>query len=57
MDGAHTRPDYTPMIDNEDVLKDDAWTPYREALRYRRLLLLSMLLNVILAAALINCLR
>jgi hypothetical protein len=45
------------MIDNEDVLKQNAWTPYRETLRYRRLLLASMLLNVILAGALIRCLH
>jgi hypothetical protein len=35
----------------------DSWTPYREVLRYRRMLLMSMLLNVILAAALVKCLR
>ena len=38
-------------------MKGEGWTPYREIMRYRRLLLLSMLLNVVLAAALINCLR
>jgi hypothetical protein len=45
------------MIQNEDMFKTSAWTPYREVLRYRRLLLVSMLLNVILAAALVHCLR
>lgn len=49
------------MIDNESVIykshNENAWTPYREVMRYRRLLLLSMLLNVVLAVALINCLR
>jgi hypothetical protein len=45
------------MIENKDMLKQDAWTPYRETLRYRRLLLASMLLNLILAAALLHCLR
>ena len=34
-----------------------SWTPYREAQRYRRLLTLSMLLNVILAGALLHFLR
>jgi hypothetical protein len=34
-----------------------AWTPYREVIRYRRLLFASMALNVILAAALLKCLR
>jgi hypothetical protein len=38
-------------------MKQHAWTPYREALRYRRLLVASMALNVILAAALVKCLR
>jgi hypothetical protein len=44
------------MAHNEEM-KADAWTPYREALRYRRLLFASMLVNVILAAALVHCLR
>jgi hypothetical protein len=44
------------MKDNNEM-KEDAWTPYREVSRYRRLWLLSMLLNVILAAALVHCLR
>lgn len=38
-------------------MKYTAWTPYREALRYRRLLFASMLLNVILALGLLRCLR
>ena len=45
------------MIENRDVLRQDAWTPYRETLRYRRLLLASMALNLLLAAALFHCLR
>ena len=43
------------MAQNEEM--KDAWTPYREVIRYRRLLLLSTLLNLLLAAALIKCLR
>lgn len=38
---------------NRDVFEQKAWTPYREALRYRRLLLASMLLNLVLAGALL----
>jgi hypothetical protein len=45
------------MKQNEEMLKQSSWTPYREVLRYRRLLLLSMALNLILAAALVRCLR
>lgn len=45
------------MKDNDDMLKERAWTPYREAMRYRRLLALSLLVNLILAAALLHCLR
>jgi hypothetical protein len=45
------------MKQNEEMFKTSAWTPYREVMRYRRLLLASMLLNVILAAALVHCLR
>ena len=45
------------MIHNEDVLKENTWTPYRELLRYKRLLMASMALNLILAAALIRYLR
>jgi hypothetical protein len=44
------------MKDNNEM-REDGWTPYRDVMRYRRLLLLSMLLNVILAAALVHCLR
>ena len=44
------------MIQN-DEMKSVAWTPYREVLRYRRLLLLSTLLNLVLAAALLKCFR
>ena len=36
---------------------EDAWIPYREVVRYRRLLCASIALNVILAAALLKCLR
>ena len=39
------------------AMKADAWTPYREVMRYRRLLFASMALNVILAAALLRCAR
>jgi hypothetical protein len=46
-----------PELPQNGEMKDDAWTPYREVMRYRRLLVLSMLLNVVLAVALINCLR
>ena len=35
----------------------ESWTPYQEVLRYRRLLILSVILNLILAAALLKCLR
>lgn len=45
------------MKQNGEVFQSRAWTPYREVMRYKRLLLLSMLLNVILAAALVKCLR
>lgn len=45
------------MKENDDMFKERAWTPYREILRYRRLLLLSVLVNLILAAALLHCLR
>lgn len=46
------------MKQNEEMFKGErAWTPYREAMRYKRLLMASMLLNVILAAALFRCLR
>lgn len=45
------------MKENDDMLKERGWTPYREILRYRRLLLLSVLVNLILAAALLHCLR
>ena len=45
------------MTQNDDMLKERAWTPYREAMRYRRLLMASMLLNFVLAAALLHCLR
>ena len=44
------------MKEDNDMLKERAWTPYREVMRYRRLLLLSMALNVVLAYALIKCL-
>jgi hypothetical protein len=36
---------------------ESSWTPYREAMRYKRLLLASILVNVVLAAALLHCLR
>jgi hypothetical protein len=45
------------MKENDDMLKERSWTPYREILRYRRLLALSVLVNVVLAAALLHCLR
>lgn len=46
------------MMENDDMLlKERAWTPYREVMRYRRLLMLSVLVNLILAAALLHCLR
>jgi len=45
------------MKENDDMFKERAWTPYRELLRTRRLLLLSVLVNLILAAALLHCLR
>lgn len=35
---------------------EDPWTPYREVMRYRHLLVLSVCLTVILAAALAHCL-
>jgi len=44
------------MIHNEEM-RNAAWTPYREVMRYRRLLMASMLLNFVLAAALLHCLR
>jgi len=37
--------------------QQESFTPYREAIRYRRLLMASMLLNFVLAAALLHCLR
>jgi hypothetical protein len=49
-------PEFKSMTHNEEM-KSGAWTPYREVLRYRRLLLLSTLLNLVLAAALLKCLR
>lgn len=45
------------MKENDDMLKERGWTPYREILRYRRLLIASTLLNLILTAALLHCLR
>jgi hypothetical protein len=45
------------MKENDDMLKERAWTPYREVMRYRRLLMLSILVNLVLAAALLHCLR
>jgi len=45
------------MKQNEDMLKERAWTPYREVMRYKRLLMLSILVNLVLAAALLHCLR
>jgi hypothetical protein len=45
------------MKQNEEMFKTSAWTPYRELLRYRRLLFVSVLVNLILAAALLHCLR
>jgi hypothetical protein len=45
------------MKENDDMLKERAWTPYREVMRYKRLLMLSVLVNLILAAALLRCLR
>jgi hypothetical protein len=45
------------MTQNKEVKNEDAWTPYRELLRYKRLLMASMALNLILAAALIRYLR
>jgi hypothetical protein len=45
------------MKENDDMLKERAWTPYREVMRYKRLLALSLLVNLILAAALLRCLR
>ena len=45
------------MIQNEDVLHQKVWTPYRELTRYRRLLLASTLLNLLLTAALVYCTR
>ena len=49
-------PEFKSMTHNEEM-KSGAWTPYREVIRYRRLLLLSTLLNLVLAAALFHCLR
>jgi len=43
------------MKENDDMLKERAWTPYREVMRYRRLLMLSVLVNLILAIALVRC--
>lgn len=40
---------------DKDVYR--VWTPYRELARYRRLLLMSTLLNLVLAAALVYCIR
>jgi hypothetical protein len=54
--GALCAPNPNPMIHNEEM-RTTAWTPYREAMRYRRLLMASMLLNFVLAAALLHCLR
>jgi hypothetical protein len=45
------------MKENDDMLRSRAWTPYREVMRYKRLLALSLLVNLILAAALLHCLR
>lgn len=46
------------MRENDDMLtRERSWTPYREVMRYRRLLMLSVLVNLILAAALLHCLR
>jgi len=45
------------MKDDKEMFKERAWTPYREVMRYRRLLMLSVLVNLILAAALLHCLR
>jgi hypothetical protein len=45
------------MKENDDMLKERSWTPYRETMRYRRLLMASVLVNLILAAALLRCLR
>jgi len=46
-----------PEVPQNGDMKGEGWTPYREVMRYRRLLLLSTLLNLALAAALINCWR
>jgi len=45
------------MKENDHMFKARSWTPYREVMRYRRLLMLSILVNLILAAALLHCLR
>jgi hypothetical protein len=45
------------MSENDDMLRSRSWTPYREVMRYKRLLALSLLVNLILAAALLHCLR
>jgi hypothetical protein len=44
------------MKQNEEM-NAPSWTPYREAIRYRRLFFWSVMLNVVLAAALLHCLR
>lgn len=44
-------------VPHDGVMKGEGWTPYREIMRYRRLLVLSVLLNLLLTAALINCWR
>jgi hypothetical protein len=40
-------------MSQNDEMRDDGWTPYRELLRYRRLLMISTLINLALAAALV----
>ena len=37
--------------------REDSWTPYKEALRWRRLFWLSLLLNLALSGALLYCTR
>jgi hypothetical protein len=44
------------MKENQEM-RNAAWTPYREVMRYRRLLFASMCLNIVLAAALLRCAR
>ena len=45
------------MKQNNEMSRERAWTPYREVMRFKRLLMLSVLVNLVLAAALLHCLR